>query len=456
MKLRTIITIIICKTLRFILRFLGRGGTSLPGIIALKLHPKILKDLAKNVDIVLITGTNGKTTIARMIEQCFIEAGLKYFTNKTGANMDTGIAAEFIMNSNIFGKCKYPFAIIECDELAFKKVSRYAPLKTIVVSNIFRDQLDRFGEITHTLNAICEGIENTPDATVCLNSDCSLSVSLKDRIKNNVIFYGLDCPIYKDTKKELSDAIYCIKCHHSYKYNYITYGHLGDFYCEECGYSRPEPTVAVKEIIETEVDSSTVSMKIGDEEYKTTINLPGGYNIYNAAATAAVAYSLGIKNEDTVSALGSFKCGFGRMEKFQLGNNATRMILVKNPAGVNQVLNFLSHVSSPSVFVVGINDKAGDGTDVSWIWDADFEKLLEMGDNLKEVIATGSRAAEMAIRFKYAGIDTDKIKVITDYGKLLGYIAKGDAPAFIMPNYTAMLEIRDKISRDFGYEQYWK
>ena len=455
MKILTVFTIFVARLLRFGLRLLGKGGTNVPGTVALKINKKILKTLTKNVKVILVTGTNGKTTITRMIEQALIEAGKTYFTNKSGANMDTGIVAEFTQNCTLFGRCKYEYALIECDELAFKNVSRYGKVDYVVVSNIFRDQLDRFGEITHTITGIYEGIKNAPNAVVCLNADCSLSTSLKSRIENKVIFYGLNCPVYEKTVREVSDAPYCIKCGKEYKYNYITYGHLGDYSCE-CGYKRPTPSVFVKSVTETDIDSTTVQMNIEGESTQIKINLPGGYNVYNATAAASIAHALGFSNEVIKLALESFSCGFGRMEKFSIDGTNIRMILVKNPAGANQVLNFLCNIKESATFVVGLNDKWADGTDISWIWDADFERLHDIGDHLNSVIVTGIRADEMAMRFKYAGIDTNKIRIIKNYEEVIKTVIKEKAPTFIMPTYTCMLAIREVFSRVYKFKEFWK
>ncbi len=456
MKIYTSLTIIVARLTRKILRLLGRGGTNVPGTIALKMNPKIIGALSKDLKIILVTGTNGKTTITRMIEEILIKSGKTYFTNKSGANMDTGIAAEFVVNASLCGKCNYEYALIECDELAFKYVSRYAKIDYVVVSNIFRDQLDRYGEITHTLTGIYDGISNIPNATVCLNSDCSLSVSLKDKIPNKVIFYGLNCPIYKDRVSEVSDAPYCIKCGSEYVYDFVSYGHLGAFRCTKCGYSSPEKQISAEEILNTTVDSSDIKLKINDEIYNVTVNLPGGYNIYNAAAAASIGYAAGFDAESIISALGSFECGFGRMEKFHINETDIRMILVKNPAGANQVLNFVCNITEPSTFVVGLNDRYADGTDISWIWDADFEKLAALGDHLHKVIVTGIRSADMALRFKYAGIPEEKIFIDEDYEKLITDIVSDPTPAFIMPTYTAMLEIREVFSKHYNYKDFWK
>ena len=391
-----------------------------------------------------------------MIEKSLLDSGYKFFSNKSGANMLSGITAEFAMNSTLGGKNKYEYALIECDEAAFKTVSKYVNAKCVVVTNVFRDQLDRYGEVTHTLNSILTGIKNSPNAVVCINADDSLSVSMKDEISNKVVFYGVESEIYKNRVEEMSDAPYCIKCKSEYVYDYVTYGHLGGFRCPNCGYHRPATEVSVEKVIESTPDSSTILLKLHGKEYTTTINLPGGYNIYNGAATAAAGYVLGLKDETIVDALSNFECGFGRMEKFTINNTDIRMILIKNPAGCNQVLNFLSNNTEPSLFIVALNDRFADGTDISWIWDVDFEKLNQISEKLTEIWVTGRRADEMAMRFKYAGIPVEKIKVIKDYEKLIESAADQSAPVYIMPTYTAMLDIREIFSKNYGFKEFWE
>lgn len=456
MGIRTFLSVAACKLSRFMLRKLGKGGTNVPGRIALKVYPEVLGQLAKGVTTIIVTGTNGKTTTSRMIEKSFSDSGYKFFSNKSGANMLSGITAEFAMNSTLGGKNRYEYALIECDEAAFKTVSKYVDAKCVVVTNVFRDQLDRYGEVTHTLNSILTGIKNSPNAVVCINADDSLSVSMKDEISNKVVFYGVESEIYKNRVEEVSDAPYCIKCKSEYVYDYVTYGHLGGFRCPNCGYHRPETEVSVEKVVASTPDSSTIILKLHGKEYTTTINLPGGYNIYNGAATAAAGYVLGLKDETIVSALSDFECGFGRMEKFTVNNTDIRMILIKNPAGCNQVLNFLSNNTEPSLFIVALNDRFADGTDISWIWDVDFEKLNQLSDKLTEIWVTGRRADEMAMRFKYAGIAVDKIKVIKDYEKLIENAANQSAPVYIMPTYTAMLDIREIFSKNYGFKEFWE
>ena len=456
MKIKVFFAVLSCKLSRFAIRLLGRGGTDFPGRIALKLCPDLLGHLAKGVTCVIVTGTNGKTTTSRMIEQALTDSGISFFANKSGANLLSGVTAEFAMHASLGGKCRYPYALIEADEAAFKAISRYVRAKAVVVTNVFRDQLDRYGEVTHTLGNIRIGISNCKDAVLCINADDSLSRSLADQVDNPVVFYGVDAPIYESRVQELSDAPYCIRCKHEYVYDYVTYGHLGGYRCPNCGYCRPETDVSVTKVLSTDTESSHVVLHADGKDYDTRVNLPGGYNIYNACATMACGKALGLDGETVSRSLSAFSCGFGRMEKFEIQGTALRMILIKNPAGCNQVLNFLSGIREPSVFAVCLNDRAQDGKDVSWIWDVDFERIAAMGDKLTEILDSGIRADDMAMRFKYAGVPVEKLRVIKDYGALVEACIAQKQPVYIMPTYTAMLELREKISKTYGFKDFWE
>ena len=455
-KIRIFLAVLACKLARTAIRLLGRGGTDLPGRIALKICPDLLAQLAKTVTTVIVTGTNGKTTTSRMIEQAFIDAGISYFANKTGANLISGITAEFAVHSTAGGKCRFPYAVIESDEAAFKQVGRLVNPKAVVVTNVFRDQLDRYGEVTHTLNNIRIGLQGCKNAVVCLNADDSLSASLADELPNQVLFYGVNVPIYKSRVEEVSDAPYCIRCKSEYVYDYVTYGHLGGYRCPKCGSARPKPQVAVEEVLASDTEHSEVVISLDGRRFDANVNLPGGYNIYNAVSAMAAGQAMGLDLDVVNKALSQFDCGFGRMEKFDIQGHSLRMILIKNPAGCNQVLNFLTASTEPFLFVACLNDRAFDGKDVSWIWDVDFERLTELGDLLSGVYVSGVRADDMATRFKYAGVPAEKLRVIKDYSELCKAILAQDRPAFIMPTYTAMLDLRATISKNYGVKQYWE
>ena len=283
----------------------------MPGRIALKLCPDLLGRLAGDVQTVAITGTNGKTTSARMIEQAFINEGKSYFANRSGANLISGITTEFVMNATWTGKPKKEYAVIECDEAAAVRVFPQLKPKVIVVTNLFRDQLDRYGEVTHTLDNIRRAVEAVPDALLCLNADCSLTSSLTLELSNPVCRFGIDkgaSPSH--AKAELSDASHCIRCKSEYVYDYISYGHLGSFRCPSCGYQRQKADFAVTDIVEQGIHGSTVVMNMDGEKRIVKIDLPAMYNIYNAVGAAAAICAMGMSRDTAVKALADFHCGF--------------------------------------------------------------------------------------------------------------------------------------------------
>jgi len=457
MNFRAVMAIWVCKGLRFGSRVMHRGGTAMPGKAAQKLCPDLLSRLSKNVTTVAVTGTNGKTTCSRMIEEAFREAGYSYFANRSGANLMSGVVTEFVMNADIFGRIKKQYAVIECDEAAARTVFGQLRPSVIVVTNLFRDQLDRYGEITHTLSNIREGIRSVPEAVLCLNADCSLTASLKDDgLKNRIVWYGLDVGAAQPEKTTLlSDASHCIRCKTEYTYDYHTYAHLGGFRCPKCGYHRPETDFAVEKILSTDDGSSEVLFRDPAGEIRLKVNLPAIYNLYNAAAAASAAETIGIPSEVCRHALSEFACGFGRMEIFPLAGG-TRMILVKNPAGCTQAMEYLAGIDKDYALVVCLNDRSADGTDVSWIWDAGFEQLEPLKDRIRKLYVSGDRAQDMRVRLKYAGLPDERITVQTDMGALVETLKQETLPVYILPTYTAMLALRGEIVRRCGGAEFWE
>lgn len=456
MKIKVFLAIVLCKALRAVSRLLHRGGTAMPGRYALKVCPQLLSVLAKDVKVVAITGTNGKTTSARMVEEAFADEHMSYFANRSGANLISGITTEFVMNSTLGGKCRKEYAVIECDEAAAVNVFPQLQPQVVVVTNLFRDQLDRYGEVTHTLENIKKAVSGAPNATLCLNADCSLTSSLALELPNRCVYFGINKGATASHKAtELSDASHCIRCKCEYEYDYITYGHLGGFRCPKCGYSRHAADYAVAEIVEQSMDSSTLVMDIGGEKRVVSVNLPAMYNIYNAAGALSAIVEMGLGVDAAVKALSGFKCGFGRMEQFDLGGG-TKLMLVKNPAGCNQVVEFLQNIKEKFTLVICLNDRSADGTDISWIWDVDFEALCALSGRLTRVIVSGDRASDMRIRIKYAGIPDSAIETQPDYDALVKWIDAQSEPVYIMPTYTAMLELREAVVKHCGGSEFWE
>ena len=457
MSFRAFLAICLCRLLRGFSRLVHRGGTAMPGQWALRVCPNLLSILARGVKTVAITGTNGKTTTARMIEEGFARQGKNYFANRSGANLLSGITTEFVMNSTLFGKCKKEYAVIECDEAAAVKVFPQLKPQVVIVLNLFRDQLDRYGEVTHTLSNIRTALSSLPEPiTLCLNADCSLTASLADDLDHKARFFGIDKGAVPSGKKsELSDASHCIRCKTEYEYDYITFGHLGGFRCPKCGYRRAEADYAVTDAAQQRADGSSIVIRADGKRYLAEVNLPALYNIYNAIAAIAAMTEMGITTEAAISAVASFKCGFGRMENFALGKGGAKVMLAKNPAGFNQLLSFLQNIPDKFVLVLCLNDRGADGTDISWIWDANFEELCNLAGTLEKVIVSGDRAADMAVRVKYAGVDPRFVTMEHDYERLVKELETEERPIYMIPTYTAMLELRETLIRHCGGDEFW-
>ncbi len=454
-KINSFLAVLACKASRWGLRLLRRGGTNIPGQIAMKFDRKILAKTSAGSEVIIVTGTNGKTTTAHMIEFAMTQAGHECLANKTGANLLAGITAEFTCNATMSGKARSKYAVIECDEAALRHVVPLVNPKVIVVTNLFRDQLDRYGEVMNTLDLIAKGIEQAPESILCLNGDDSLTASLATMVKNRSVFFGISAPVGDQKDAEISDAKYCIKCGEEYKYKYHTYAHLGGYYCPKCGYKRPDPDVEVTDIRKSSFTGSVIRINVHGKHAEFPVNLPAVYNIYNAAAALSAYMAFGLPAKEMISALGKVKSSFGRMENFEFNGKNVQMILVKNPAGCNQVLEYLSEIEEDISVAISLNDNAADGHDISWIWDVDYESAAAKW-KAKNIIVSGTRAEDMMLRLKYAGIPEENIIIEKSPEGLVGMVGNLDTPVFIMPNYTSMLTLRELVSSATGGKEYWK
>ena len=456
MKIRAILAILCCKVLRFAARVLRRGGTAMPGRYALKICPQLLAFLSKDVSTVVITGTNGKTTGAAMIEQILHSSGYDVFSNRSGANLISGITTEFVMNANLLGKPRRHYAVMECDEAATVKVLSQTKAKVFVVNNIFSDQEDRYGGVKKTAEIIRSAAEQVPDTVLVLNADCSLSSSLS-KLPNRKYYFGIGAGVLPEHgRPEHMDAPDCVFCGAEYEYDYYNYDHLGGFRCPKCGYKRVKPDFEVCLLKEFRNDGSTVLVDTPDGELELNVNLPAAYNIYNASAALAAAYAMGVDAKSCAMGLARFSNCFGRMEKLNLGRNGAEMLLVKNPAGCNQVIDFLQRIEEPFDLVLAFNAHVSDGTDISWIDSCDFEALSDMGDRIGRFYISGEKAEELKARILSAGVPDGKIVFEPSYEKLVNMLTKNENPVYLLPNYTVMLDLRQVIVRHCGGTEFWE
>lgn len=443
-SIKTIISILSAKFTLFLTKTILKGGTTFPGRVALKIDKNILSKVSKGYKVILVTGTNGKTTTTSMIYNIIKEAGHPVITNNTGANLFPGIVTTFIDNYKFNDKCHDNYAVIEVDEANLKYITEYITPEVITVTNLFRDQLDRYGEVYTTLNKILEGIHNVPTTKLVLNGDESLLGKLD--LKNPTDFYGFNVPVSENKTIEINaDAKFCKFCKTPYEYNFVTYNHLGDFYCPNCDYKRAELKFAVSELLEITSESSTV--KFNDLE--VCINQSGTYNIYNGLCAYSIAKELNIPDELIKRSLENQSSSFGRQETINIEGKDVKILLVKNPAGYNQALDTICLNKDKFAAAFLLNDNYADGQDVSWIWDVDFEKLTST--NIDEIYVSGIRAYDMAVRLKVAGLNSNNFVIEEQYEALTEAIKNGkDDKLYILATYTAMINYR-KYLHSKGY-----
>lgn len=459
MDIKQTFSVLVGKLAIIACRIVKHSGTTLPGKIAARLDRRILSKLSKGFYTILVTGTNGKTTTTSMIAQILSENGAEYITNKSGANLIGGITTLFIEAVNIFGKSKKDHAVIEVDEANVNVILEFLDPDIIVVTNFFRDQLDRYGELYTTLRKVQSGILKSKKAKLILNADDSLCTSLGLGTDKQTLFFGVDDNVSEYPDENITtDAAYCINCKSKYEYSYRVLGHLGGFKCPSCGYQRPSPIVKCTGIDELTTFSTSFRFAVSDASYALTIPAPGFYNIYNALAAITFAHVMNYPISKTAEALKKFEPSFGRMENIRIDDKNIKLILAKNPTGFDQIINYLLTVDERLNVAFLINDRTQDGKDISWLWDVDFEKLTKKEDGLINVYASGTRADDMAVRLKYAGVSAETIKVMKNYDDIIGnglLSLEPENTLYIVPTYTAMLDIRLKLRNKYNLKDFW-
>ena len=427
------------------LRLFNFGATSLPGALALKICPDILGYAAKNVDIIAVTGTNGKTTSARIIERALQNSGRSVCANRSGANLMPGITAELIMNKRLSGSVKCESAVIECDEAACRLVLGKLRPHVLLVTNLFRDQLDRYGTVTYPRDCIAAGLRDTPETIAVINADCPMAASVSRLCQNKTVYYGLG--EHKKTSVGSGEDDTCPVCGKRLGYKGLSYANLGVFSCS-CGFARSKPDVSAESVFP---DGSFILRADGDKTVCAPA-LPGLYNVYNSVGAVAAAVACGVPLKQAADAAQDFDCGFGRMESFPLGKRGARMILIKNAAAADQTLNEVCRAPGEKTLVLAVNDRTADGTDISWLDEADFGMLARRG-KIMRVYVCGDRAEAAEKRLKRENIPCQSCG---NYDKLIESLRDKDNFIFILPTYTAMLELRAKLVRRLGGKNFWE
>ncbi len=445
-------------------RLRGGGGTTLPGKLLMRLDSSALAALAARLSggSVIVSATNGKTTTAAMASSILERGGIRLVHNQAGANMAGGIASTLLAAAGPHATIAGELGLFEVDEFWLDRLVPQLRPRAIVLCNLFRDQLDRYGELDTIAErwgaAVGSGGPGEKARLVC-NADDPLVADL-GRERPEALYFGVDDDsLALEGMAHAADAKHCRRCGAPYTFDAVYLGHLGHYHCPSCGRRRPSPTVVAHSVTLEGVRSArfTLSTEEGDAEVK--LALPGLYNVYNALAAAALAVALEIPLAHIVDGLQRTQAAFGRAETVTVGGRETRILLVKNPAGANEVLRTLALEPGAHDLLGALNDKTADGHDVSWIWDADFELLA---GRVRRVVCSGTRAPELALRLKYAGVEPGRIEVVADLSRALERVAVNGleggayAPLFVLPTYTAMLELRELLVSRGELESSWR
>ncbi|MEH1790091.1 MAG: Mur ligase family protein [Nostoc sp.] len=430
-RLRLGFAVSVAKSVTFIVRSLRLGAASvLPGSIARRIEPRLLQLLSQQVKngVILIAGTNGKTTTALLLCTILERKGFRVTHNSTGANLENGLMTALLESTNLLGTLNTDYAILEVDENIVPRVLAPLQPRIILCLNLFRDQLDRYGEVDTISKRWTKVISTLPAETVVIpNADDPTLSNLGQQLPQRVLFFGLNEPEhYLEAIPHAVDSIYCPKCGHSLDYKGVYLSHLGDFTCPKCGFTKSKPTL---------------------ESSEWSQILVGLYNKYNTLAAATAGIELGVDEATIRDTINNFQAAFGRAEDLVINGKRVRILLSKNPVGTNETIRVVTQSTDKTTLLV-LNDRTPDGTDVSWIWDVDTEKLVERGGTL---VVSGDRVYDMALRLRYSQKSTESNLNLIVEEDLRQAIATAlehtpeNETLHILPTYSAMLEVREVL-----------
>lgn len=427
--MRKLLAIWAGKALSIAGRMIGKKSSSSPGAFALKICPTLVSDLNKCISkkIIVTCGTNGKTTTNNLMASALEAKGYRVLCNKLGANMLSGVATTYIQAANIFGRVRADYACLEIDEAYTPIVFKQVKPDIMVITNLFRDQLDRYGEIDITVDIIKRAIAQTRGVKLVLNADDPLCVQFGREQNVSAVYYGISekvLPQVDDTK----EGRFCPICGEELEFEFYHYSQLGKFRCPHCGYSRPKPDYDITDV------SVKTPIKFSINGEPMAVNYKGFYNIYNLAAVYAAMDTAGESTDDFGKLLEAYKPQIGRMQEFTF-NKPVILSLSKNPSGFNQAISTVNTDDRKKDVIIAINDLANDGRDVSWLWDVDFHKVKD--ENLNQLITTGIRVYDISLRFKYAGIE---VSMMTDSMReaVIKALESDSEVVYVMVNYTAL------------------
>lgn len=398
------------------------GGTSIVGLVAQRVYPDIIGHLATELEhgSLMITGTNGKTTTSSFISAILRDDGLRVWRNREGSNLVGGVASSLVIRARPNGHLRRAgeaISILEVDEAALPSLVQSIPPRVLVFTNLFRDQLDRYGEVDTVVSMWKRALAKLPTSTILvLNADDPTVAQLGELFEGRIIYYGIDdVPLEAEKqtgtveRHQVLDTRVCSRCGGAYEYDRQFYSHMGHYHCPQCGKQRPEPEVRVTSVHADSFDRLRLQVAFADQQREIVVPLPGFYNIYNALAAVATSIALDIDWEPIVTGIEQSKPVFGRGERIQAEGRTMRLLLAKNPTGFNEVLRTLFSDGSARHILFVLNDNIADGQDISWIWDVDFESIV---GHVQTLVVAGTRALDLALRLKYAGFSEKEIVIV--------------------------------------------
>ncbi len=428
------------------------GGTTIPGKLLAELDRGAIDRLAARLanGTAVVSATNGKTTTTSMAAE-ILRPRHRLAHNAAGANLVSGVASALLSAGDA------ELGLFEVDEAALPELLRRLRPRTVCLGNLFRDQLDRYGELELVAERWRDAVASLPNsAQVVYNADDPQLAAVAESHASRVAF-GVDDPrVSRSSLQHAADSKYCVRCGTPYTYAAAYVGHLGDYRCPRGDHARPPLDVAARDISLHGLERASFRLDTPEGSRQVELRLPGLYNVYNAVAAAALARSLGAELDEVASGLERFSAAFGRFERLAVGEKQLLLLLIKNPAGANEAVRTLVDGRAPQVLVVALNDEIADGRDVSWIWDVDFEPLLPQ---LETLVAGGSRAHELALRFRYGGLDEDAIEVVPDLAQALDRgleLTQDGSELVVLPTYTAMLGLQRLLASRGLAKPYWE
>jgi len=437
--LRRMLAIAACRALILAGKLAGKKSSSTPGRIAMKIDPTLLRHLAAQVkrEIIAVCGTNGKTTTTNLLDTLLKNAGYRVVCNNVGANMLDGVANAFISMASLTGKLNADYAALECDEASLRHVVNHVKANKIILTNLFRDQMDRYGETEITAELLREAFVKLPDATLIINADDPLCAQFTRDF--SCISYGIseDC---NTQSAQTDEGRFCVFCGKELHYDYHHYSQLGSFSCPDCGFTRPTPDYSAQQVDLT--NGLAFDVCYHGEKRRLDLHYRGFYNIYNVLASFAAYDALGLPADGIDAVFNAYKPQIGRMEEFNIGGKTVILNLAKNPAGFNQAIATVATDPRPKDVLIAVNDKPSDGTDVTWLWDVDFETLGQA--NVTEISAGGIRMHDVALRLKYAGFD-DVSLAECDRASLQTIISGSGEVCYLLVNYTVLFSVQSDL-----------